>query len=203
MSQRIALVAAAAILGSLTTWSAPAGAASCPHVFVPEGYASTCRTPRGREEGWRLEVVAEPAPLGELARLTVRPVDEPVLDPFSWLQEQLVVDLNGFRGVLTDLLEHPDNPLSQLFAPELIDDWLERLGLLGHLPLRGCAYPFERVGTKVWQMDCRWAIGPVEQLVRLQLVDAENEPYLITIWTVDERRQRHLQAIANSIEWNA
>ena len=179
-----------------------AEASACPTVFVPEGYGSTCLEPQG-DDDWRLEVVARNAPLGELTKLTVRPVDEPVEDPFSWLQEQLVVDLNGFQGLLDDLLDHPDSPLTGLIAPELVDGWLEQLGLLGHLPLRGCAYPFELTEKDIWQMDCRWKLGPVEQLARLQLVDAGTAPYLITIWTVDERRQRHLQAIANSLEWRA
>ena len=52
-------------------------------------------------------------------------------------------------------------------------------------------------------MDCSWSIGPVRQFARLQLVEAGGDPYLVTIWTVDERRQRHLQAIANSLQWRA
>jgi hypothetical protein len=38
-------------------------------------------------------------------------------------------------------------------------------------------------------------------MVRLQVVDPAHDPYLVTIWTADEQRQRHLQAIANSLEW--
>lgn len=199
---RMSLGAAAAAILALALDGSTAGAAVCPSVFVPEGYGVTCLEPRG-DDAWRLEVVAKDVPLGELSKLTIRPVDEPVEDPFSWLQEQLVIDLNGFRELLTELLEHPDNPLADLLAPEFLDTWLERLGLLGHLPLRGCGYPFELSGKDVWQMDCRWTVGPVEQLARLQLVDAAGDPYLITIWTTDERRQRHLQAIANSLEWRA
>ncbi|HEX6143503.1 MAG TPA: hypothetical protein VFZ01_12345 [Geminicoccaceae bacterium] len=189
----------AAALSWLTP--APAAAVVCPSVFVPEGYVSTCLEPS--DEPWRLEVKAEAPALGEITKLTARPIDEPVEDPFSWLQEQLVLDLNGFRYLLQDLLENPSSPFAGLLSPELYERWIDQLGLLGHLPLRGCSHPFQLADKDVWQIDCRWSVGPLEQLARLQLVDAATDPYLITIWTSDEKRQRHLQAIANSLEWRA
>lgn len=181
--------------------AAPAAAVVCPSVFVPEGYVSTCLEPS--DEPWRLEVKAEAPALGEITKLTARPIDEPVEDPFSWLQEQLAVDLNGLRFAVEELLEHPENPLAGLIPEGAVDRWLEQFGILGQLPLRGCDYPHQPGGRDVWQIDCRWQLGPVEQIARLQLVDVGGEPYLVTIWTDSEKRLRHLQAVANSLEWRA
>lgn len=194
---------AATLCAAALAWlpAAPLGAAICPSVFVPEGYVSSCLEPAG--EPWRLEVKAEERALGEITKLTIRPLDEPVEDPFSWLQEQLVIDLNGFRHLVEDLLENPASPFAGLLSPELYERWIDQLGLLGHLPLRGCSYPFQLADQDVWQIDCRWSVGPLAQLARLQLVDSGSDPYLVTIWTTDEKRQRHLQAIANSLEWRA
>lgn len=194
-----ALAGAATLL--VTTLCSPVEAALCPSVFVPDGYGARCMSPTGSE--WRVEVRPEPRPFGELSKLTIRPVEEEVEDPFSWLQEQLAVDLNGLRFAVEELLEHPENPLAGLIPEGAVDRWLQQFGILGQLPLRGCDYPHQPGGRDVWQIDCRWQLGPVEQIARLQLVDVGGEPYLVTIWTDSEKRLRHLQAVANSLEWRA
>lgn len=176
-------------------------AAVCPSVFVPEGYGALCLSPDDAD--WKLEVAPEPRPLGELSKLTIRPVEEEVEDPFSWLQEQIAVDLTGLRFAVEEMLEHPENPFAGLIPEGALDPWLEQFGILGQLPLRGCGYPFQLAGRDVWQIDCRWSFGPVEQIARLQLIDATGDPYLVTIWTAGEQRLRHLQAVANSLEWRA
>lgn len=186
------------LLGATPALPAAAEAAVCPSVFVPEGYDLRCA---GADDVWRLEVTPEADPLAGFSRLTVRPIEEPVEDPFSWLQEQLVVDLNGLRFALDEALEDPRNPLAGMFPKEVLEPLLEQLSLLGHLPLQGCAYPFELEQRPVWQIDCSWELGPLRQLARLQLVDHGDGPLLVTIWTLSPKRLRHLQAIANSLEW--
>jgi hypothetical protein len=201
MKDRIRAIAIGAAAVVVATFCPPLEAAVCPSVFVPDGYGALCLSPDDAD--WKLEVTPEPRPLGELSKLTIRPVDEEVEDPFSWLQEQVAIDLNGLRLVVEELLEHPDNPFAALIPEGALDPWLEQFGVLGQLPLRGCGYPFQLARRDVWQIDCRWDLGPVAQIARLQLVDATGEPYLVTIWTAGEQRLRHLQAVANSLEWRA
>lgn len=172
----------------------------CPTVFVPAGYEERCHATDRVE--WELEVTPRPP---ELSKLTIRPVaEDEVFEPFVWLQEQLVLDMNGLRAAFEDMLDHPENPFAGLIPKEALEPWLEQFGILGQLPLRGCGQPFELVGKDVWQIDCRWSLGPVEQIARLQLVGfGRGDPYLVAIWTTDQQRFRHLQAIANSLEWSA
>lgn len=163
-------------LATLLAPAAPAAAAVCPSVFVPEGYSARCEGAPGDQ--WRLEVTHDgQIPLKGLSRMTVRPVEPPV-DPFSWLQEQMVVDLSALRFTLDEALDDPRNPLGEMIPRDVLDPMLEKLGLLGHLPLRGCAYPFELEQRDAWQIDCSWKLGPFEQIARLQLVDLAGDPHL-------------------------
>ena len=195
------VAAAVLVLAGLVLPGSAGTAAVCPSVFVPEGYSAKCAGVAGDE--WRLEVTPDgETPFTAFSRMTVRPVEQPV-DPFSWLQEQMVVDLSAFRFALDEALDDPRNPLGELIPRDVLDPVLEQLGLLGHLPLRGCSYPFQHDQRPDWQIDCNWKLGPFEQIARLQLVELGGEPHLVTIWTLSPKRLRHLQAIANSLEWRA
>ena len=47
-------------------------------------------------------------------------------------------------------------------------------------------------------MSCKWEIGPFHQFMALRLITVDDQRYAIKIRAVNERRMRHLVAIANS-----
>jgi hypothetical protein len=66
---------------------------------------------------------------------------------------------------------------------------------LGRLPRRACT-PDHRPGRH--QLRCRWGVPPLGIWATLRLVEAGHDRYAVGWWAVDERRRRHLEAVADS-----
>ena len=47
-------------------------------------------------------------------------------------------------------------------------------------------------------IDCDWGIGSLRQLLTVQLVERDGVLYGLRVQSMNPRRHRHLQAIANS-----
>ena len=45
---------------------------------------------------------------------------------------------------------------------------------------------------------CAWEVGPLQQFMALRLITVDGERYAVRIRAMNERRMRHLVAIANS-----
>jgi hypothetical protein len=179
----------------------PVGAADlCDRLFVPDGYALLCET---RAEGGRRteRVVVRPSGgAAALAGLTLRRLDE-AEEPLAWqvpelwLAERVTVDLGGFASALRAAAGA--GPLAPPAARAVTEGLVAALAGLGQLPHRACA-PDHRPGRH--QLRCAWGAAPLALRSVLRLVEAGDDRFVVGWWAADERRLRHLEAIANSFE---
>ena len=186
------------VIGSLAAGPAAAQEkAPCDRLFVPDGYELTCTVERkAGDDGWEVSVHPTDGTFASLSELTLSPVDDKVADPASWLRQQVKIDVTGLEEALTNFLDDEDNP----FAEE--SWWTSLQGLkdvvhsISDLPLDACADP--REGDDAWVIDCDWGIGSLRQLLTVRLVERDGDFYMLRVQSMNPRRHRHLQAIANS-----
>ena len=201
---RISRAAAAPVLALallLATSPARADLDLCESLFVPDGYALLC------ERGERPRVVVRPVDgsLADLSRLSLRelsPEGDDLLawsDPADWLRHQMELDLSGIAGILERAVRDPANPLEGEQLEELAAGLAKLLRKLGKVALLGCRDPDRtRLGQHV--LRCRFGVDPLELHVQVRLVEAGRRRFAINIWTLDERRLRHFEAIANGFQ---
>jgi len=205
MSIRHALVGAALVLG-LPAGGGPAAAAApsdpCAMLFVPEGYDLRCTVRRGVGDDWRLVVRPEESVFDALSELSVEPVEEPIEDPQAWLRGQLRVDLSGVEDLMRELAESDDSPFTDDAIVAPLEAWLGMLAGLAELPLQSCEEPAATSGSTAGEdseLACEWQLGPFHQHLVMRLVEREGPRYAVRVRAMNERRLRHLVAIANSL----
>lgn len=179
----------------------PAGAAAdlCDRLFVPEGYHLRCTLERDPSGGGLAAVVRpEDGTFASLSELTLRRIDEPVDVPAQWLRDQLTLDLSQVDSAIEDMARGDDSPLTGTPLADQLESWRGLLGEAATLPLAGCDEPEALRASDAWEMACAWELGPIRQFMRLRVVERGGEHYAIRMQTMNERRLRHLAAIANS-----
>jgi len=175
-----------------------AGAASCPDLFVPEGYGATCESGAG-ERAWELRVRPEAEVPDPLTQLTIWPLEERVDAPEAWLRQQIKLNMADLAGSLRDTLRQTENPWIPPALVDSLEGLTDYMRSLDELPLRGCDQPERRADGTAWEMRCSWELGPFTQLAMLRLVERDGEPVAVSAWATSERRLRHLTAIANAL----
>jgi len=192
------LVAFLGTLSLLTTKAAMADEGPCDRLFVPEGYELTCTVERkAHEDAWEVSVHPTDGAFASLSKLTLSPVDDHIANAETWLKQQVKIDVSGLDNALTSFLDDEDNP----FAGE--SWWTSLQGLkdvvhsISDLPLDSCDDP-RKISETDWSIDCEWGLGSLRQYLTVHLVERETVAYAIRIQSMNPRRHRHLQAIANS-----
>jgi len=175
----------------------------CDRLFVPEGYGLTCERQVG-EDAVSERAVVKPldGDFADFSRLSLRPLDREAdalawEEPERWLEEQMVVDMSGIVDRLQGMAEDPDNPLGGTPFTTALEAIAQSLDSLSRLALTGCGEP-EALDEERRRLACSWSLGPVEVLMRLRLVEEGGERYALSLWTMNEQRLRHFEAIANS-----
>jgi hypothetical protein len=198
------LVAALAVV--LPAGSLPAAAAvpadPCGLLFVPEGYQLRCTVQRGIADDWRLVIRPESSPFAALSELSIEPIEEPVGDRQAWLRDQLRLDLSGLEHVVRGLAESDDSPFAEEDVAAPLEAWLGMLTTLAEWPLQSCKEPSATSGTALREgseLACEWELGPFHQHLLIRLVEREGQLYAVRVRAMNERRLRHLVAIANSL----
>lgn len=191
----------AALASGLLVAAPPAGAATsdpCELLLVPDGYQLSCTVRRGIDEDeWRLVVRPVAGAFAALSELSVEPVEETIDDRDAWLREQLSFDLSGFEDVVRELAESDDSPVADQQFVDSLEAWLGMLASFAEMPLQGCAEPSAAPGD-ARELTCEWRLGPFRQYLLTRLVEHDDRVYAIRIRAMNERRLRHLVAIANS-----
>lgn len=192
---------AAALLAvgfAVVAWPLAADEVLCDRLFVPEGYELTCTVERkAGDDSWELSVHPTDGAFAGLSTLTLTPVDDDVSDAKAWLRQQVKIDVSGLENALTSFLDDEDNP----FAGE--SWWTSLQGLkdvvhsISDLPLDSCDEP-RLVEETDWSIDCEWGLGSLRQYLTVHLVERDGIKYALHIQSMNPRRHRHLQAIANS-----
>ena len=191
----------AVLTSGLLVAAASAGAATpdpCELLFVPDGYELSCTVRRGSDDdAWRLVVRPETGAFAPLSELSVEPLEQPIEDRDAWLRDQLSFDLRGFEEVVRELAESDDSPVADQQFVDSLEAWLGTMASFAEMPLQGCAEPSAAPGD-ARELTCEWQLGPFRQYLLTRLVERDDRVYAIRIRAMNERRLRHLVAIANS-----
>jgi hypothetical protein len=171
---------------------------------IPEGFvASHEREPTATDE-WRnlLTVRPQPGPFSDLSEVNLRQVTGHVEDPNAWLQRRVMGELVDKEGI-DKVLESPDSPFAdpvfdvvRAAIPQLFAGIQE----LSKLPLRFCDGPSTAYNAsgQLRELACTYQLGPFRQYFVFRLQQVDGVWYYIQIRAMNEKRIRHLIAIANS-----
>ena len=198
--------AAAAVLAILATSSAAwAQSFEVPDGFVREMVRET--DAEGRHLAV-LRVVPEPGPFSELSSIEMRPLSRDVEAPVEWLEGRMTAFLGDAESAdIETALNAPDSPFADpAFAPltESLQAMMDQLRRLGEVPLRFCDEPRrgDNAAGTYDELSCRFAVGPLGRHLVLRLQEVDGVWYYTRISTMNERRLRHMLAIANSFQVN-
>ena len=205
-------------LVALVFWSLAAGIllvippAQANWLDIPEGFVVTqesqpevsAQSAASRE--WRnlITVRPEPGPFSDLSEVNLRQVIGQVEEPDEWLERRVTAELVDHE-VMEDVLESPDSPFSDPMF-DLVRDAIPQLyaGVqeLSKLPLRFCDGPLTAYNASgpLRELNCTYQLGPFRQYFIFRLQQVEGAWYFTEIRAMNEKRLRHLIAIANSFK---
>ncbi len=179
-----------------------AAPASAQEFVLPEGFARYDE--HFAEPGLSYLFTVRPAAgaFAELSAIRVSELATPADDADAWLKGRLSADV-GDPGAAEGLFTSPDSPFAdpafdslRRALPEVFAD----IQSLAELPLRFCDGPqtgYNASGA-YRELSCAFSVGPLRQFLVLRLQDAGGRSYFTEIRTMNERRLRHLLAIADS-----
>ncbi|MEM8952443.1 MAG: hypothetical protein AAGA21_25275 [Pseudomonadota bacterium] len=186
------------LIGGWSPGLAATAEEGCDRLFVPEGYELTCTlTRKAGDHDWEVAVHPVDGTFASLSKLTLSPVDETVTDPAAWLERQVKIDVTGLEDALTSFLDDEDNPFSDESWWTSLQGLKDVVHSISDLPLDACEEPRQSSGEG-WVIDCDWGIGSLRQFLTVRLVEQEDTFYALRIQSMNQKRHRHLQAIANS-----
>lgn len=200
-AKRIKYLAAVGGLFSALAWPAPGMAQQ---FDVPEGFVIAPGADTARSQDWTPLTVVRPVegPFSELSTISLRAVHGDVSDPDAWLAARLTAQI-GDPAAIEDVFSSPDSPFSDPVFDALkksLPELFAGLQNLGRIPLYFCEEPTTGYNASgdFRELFCNYNFGPVRQFVVLRLQNSGKGWYFTEIKTMNERRLRHLVAIANS-----
>jgi hypothetical protein len=176
--------------------------AAAQEFVLPEGFTTT-KEPIA-EEGLAYLFTVQPAEgaFAGLSGIRLSRVEAAVEDADAWLEGRLSADVGGVDSA-ERLFTDPDSP----FADPAFDGLRRALpGIfaevqsLAELPLEFCDGPqtgYNASGA-YRELACAFNFGPVRQFLVLRLQDTGGATYFTEIRTMNERRLRHLLAVADT-----
>ncbi|MEE8202885.1 MAG: hypothetical protein V3S95_09230 [Alphaproteobacteria bacterium] len=195
------MFAATAIVVALALAGGPAAAQE---FEVPDGFVVDAGPAVDASDEWRHLMTVTPAEgaFAHLSAIYLRELRRAVEDPDAWLKARLSGDL-GDLSAAEQLFNSPDSPFGDPAFDalrEVIPEILEGFRALAELPLKFCDGPQlgYNVSGEFRELYCVYEVGPVRQYQVLRLQRAAGRWFYTEIVTMNERRLRHLLAIANS-----
>lgn len=176
------------------------------HFEIPVGFVvmEDLEVPSGGDWEPVLTVGPEPGSFSELSQIQLRRVTGDVKNPDEWLESRMTVDV-GTSGDADELLNSPDSPFADPTfdaLKEAIPHLFRGLEQLSKMPLSFCEGPetaYNATGD-LRELYCVYQVGPLRQYVTLRLQEAGGQWYFTEIRAMNEKRLRHLIAIANSFQ---
>ncbi len=198
---RCRLIGCFAILLAAAAGSAPAAADGlCDRLTVPALLELSCTA----EFGASGEAPAVIAPTGgtfaALSQMSIRALDREVdplawSDPAGWLEQQMIVDLDGVGAALQRIVDDPDSPFGSSMISAGVASLVRGLEDLSRLPLAACGE-----GATSSEVTCRFGVEPIGLIMKVLLIEDAEARYAVNIRTFNEQRLRHFVAVANSFE---
>lgn len=204
MTYRYSRLAALSLIGMALM---AGGAARAQTFDVPDGFSSEVVRESDRAGGMVsvLRVQPENGAFANLSAIDMRPLNEAVADADGWLRARMTAwsDSLYADSEANGMFDGPDSPFADPAFDALregLSSLTERLKSLGSLPLDYCDDPRGRRNGagELREMSCTFSLGPVRHHVVLRLQEVAGVWYYTRIRTMNERRLRHLLAIANS-----
>jgi len=193
-----------AAAGAFIVWLILAAPVAAQTFEIPDGFSS--EIVRQSTEGGSVAVLRihpDDGAFSDLSTIEMRPIIDSIADPDGWLRSRVTADIELPQPDSDGIFDSPDSPLSDPAFDDMrgsVRSMLESLQSLGKLPLDYCQPPdtsANRAGP-YREMTCVFAIGPLTQHLVFRLQDLDGVWYYTRIRTMNERRLRHLVAIANS-----
>jgi hypothetical protein len=171
---------------------------------IPEGFVIVPGAETVASKDWEPVLVVRPVegPFSELSTIALRAVRGKVTDPDTWLAARLTAQL-GDPAAVEEVFTSPDSPFTDPVFNALkksLPELFAGLQDLGRIPLSFCEEPITgyNASGEFRELYCNYNFGPIRQFVVLRLQDSDKGWYFTEIRTMNERRLRHLIAIANS-----
>ena len=125
-----------------------------------------------------------------------------VADPDAWLKARLSAEIGNPKSA-EEIFTSPDSPFSDPVFDALkksLPELFAGLQDIGRIPLKFCEDPTTgyNASGEFRELYCNYNFGPLRQFVVLRLQDTNKGWFFTEIKTMNERRLRHLIAIANS-----
>lgn len=192
-----------AVAGSMFAL-APGGSASAQKFDVPEGFEVAPQADTDISQEWTRVTAIRPVngPFSELSTIALRRVNGRVNDPDAWLEARVTAQFTD-PSEIENVFSSPDSPFSDPVFDTLkksLPELFAGLQDLGKIPLQFCERPTTGYNASgdFRELFCNYNFGPIRQFVVLRLQDTDRGWYFTEIRTMNERRLRHLIAIANS-----
>jgi hypothetical protein len=193
-----------AVISSLLAGLSWTTASTAQQFDVPDGFIIAPEADTATSKDWTAITAVRPieGPFSELSTISLRAVRGDVADPEAWLTERLTAQI-GDPAAVEEVFSSPDSPFSDPVFDALkksLPDLFAGLQNLGRIPLHFCEDPTigYNASGEFREIFCNYSFGPVRQFVVLRLQDSGKGWYFTEIKTMNERRLRHLVAIANS-----
>ncbi|MCH9050328.1 MAG: hypothetical protein IIA72_04515 [Proteobacteria bacterium] len=173
---------------------------------IPDGFHAAKGDDFPTHGKWRpiLTVSPDPGPFSDLSAIDLNQVAGAVKDPAAWLQRRLTLDL-GQADNPGSVFDSPDSPFSDPFFDALrkaVPELMKMAEQVARLPLESCDAPgkgYNATGA-FDELYCVFTAGPIRQYLVLRLQQARGHWYYTEITTMNERRLRHLLAIADTFK---
>jgi hypothetical protein len=178
-----------------------AEAAICPAIPIPPELGLTCtENPGDAFTPPSATISPEGSLFSAFTGLTVRKLgkDEKIDDVTDWLQQQVTVDLSGLGSFFSGLADDPDLPVQNDALAQSLEDTGTMIKSLGDLPLSGCGEP--DLGPRQSDLVCHWDASGLGLDMQVRLVDTGTDRYALRAWSMNDRRFRQLQALANGFD---
>lgn len=180
------------------------GAVAAQPFELPDGFVAA-QEPELSESGeWRPVLTVRPVegPFSDLSAIHLREVTSAVDDPDDWLKARLSGD-GASSSEAEQLFTSPDSPFGDPAFDALrkaIPELFKALQTFAEFPLQFCDGPETgyNASGKFRELYCVYNLGPIRQYLVLRLQRAAGRWFYTEIRTMNERRLRHLLAIANS-----
>lgn len=171
---------------------------------LPPGFETSIELDRSENGEWHSLATVRPedGPFSNLSAIHLRAVTAAVEDADAWLKRHLTGDV-GDGAAATEMLSSPDSPFGDPAFDVLRDavpTLFKGLETLSQLPLEFCEGPnvaYNAAGD-LRELYCVYQVGPFRQYLVLRLQEVDGLWYYTEIKAMNERRLRHLIAIANS-----
>ena len=184
--------------------SLPGSPSVAQHFEIPEGFMVVEDLDVLDSAQWEpvLTVRPEPGSFSELSQIQLRRVTSEVNDPDEWLKARMTVDI-GKSSDADEFLNSPDSPFNDPTfdaLKEAIPHLFRGLEQLSKMPLDFCEGPQTayNAGGELRELYCVYQVGPLRQYITVRLQQAGGQWYFTEIRSMNEKRLRHLIAIANS-----